>query len=216
MNTHPIIFSTPMVQAILEGRKTMTRRVLKPYPDEGSIPKKCTHLFDNERPLWGYTYCFNEKDLSEVTHIAVTCPYGQPGDVLWVRETFGKLLSFDKFVYKADCESKYDKPALGWKPSIHMPKSACRIWLEVTNIRVERLQDITKKDAISEGILSDHTDGDYYYFYPCNDLRDDTYLDNPITSFYSLWKSINGQESWNSNPFVWVIEFKRIDKPENF
>lgn len=100
-----------------------------------------------------------------------------------------------------------------------MPKAACRLFLEITNIRVERLQDISEDDAIREGIKSEiftPNSEKCYYFYPCNDLRDDSYIDLPKTSFYSLWQSINGPESWDENPWVWVIEFKRVNKPENF
>jgi len=131
--------------------------------------------------------------------------------LLWVRETWCKGITKPYHYAASVCNPKYDKPDGGWKPSIHMPKSAARIWLKVTELRIERLHNITDQDAIAEGIKREvfpQTGSDCYYFYPCNDLRDDSYIDYPKTSFYSLWKSINGQESWDSNPWVWVISFE--------
>jgi len=207
-----------MVQAILEGRKTMTRRIVNTTMHGWDAQKMQFTIVENHKSeTIGCQAYFKDKE--NHFHLGIKCPYGQPGDVLWVRETHQfRYNDISQPAYKADFPDSLKNQCnrVSWKPSIHMPKAACRIFIQVTSIRVERLQDITKKDSIAEGILSDHTDGDYYYFYPCNDLRDDTYLDNPITSFYSLWKSINSEESWNSNPWVWVIEFKRIDKPENF
>jgi len=191
MKAYPILFSTPMVQAILDGRKTQTRRVVK--------GKEC----------WP------------------KCPYGQPGDVLWVREsiapTFGEYLHKETnlpFIYKADVkgltesEEKSLMKEFGfkYKPSIHMTKAACRIFLQVKDVRVERLQDISEYDAIAEGVK--HW---YSFLYAENRYQD--YLNSTsswrssISSFQSLWASINGLESWDANPQVWVIEFERIEKP---
>lgn len=206
MKERPILFSTPMVQAILEGRKTMTRRVVK--PQSAILSDEMARSLGIQPPI-------------KQNQPVISCPYGQPGDVLWVRETYHHTsclnLSPDDetygYVYKADNQPWDDLENWNWKPSIYMPKEAARIWLQITNVRVERLQYISEEDAIAEGILKEKYDGiDIYYFYPCNDLRDDSYIDNPITSFYSLWKSINGQDSWNANPWVWVVEFKRINK----
>lgn len=122
----------------------------------------------------------------------VRCPYGQPGDRLWVRETWrawgGTVRHVD---YRATTE--IPRPADGWKPSIHMRRADSRIMLEIVAVRVERLQDISEADAKAEGCQADPYDGPTYYDH-----------------FALLWRSINGQGSWTTNPWVWVIEFKRV------
>lgn len=223
---YPILFSTPMVQAILEGRKTQTRRVVKidgMLSYTGMKPLS-THECGSVFYFWG-----NKE---------ITCPYGQPGDVLWVRESFlwvfldhaHDLLEGSKdrsrYAYKASVHSdwmEYAKEKYGykWKPSIHMPKSACRIFLRITNVRVERLHDINEADAKQEGVevkeYGSHPffcTRDYSYkknsngFWPgfCADTGDQF-----SRSFKSLWRSINGEQSWNDNPWVWVIEFERVE-----
>ena len=159
MKERPILFNTPMVQAILRGDKTMTRRVIK---------RKC--------------------------------PYGKPGDRLWVRETWARVsvpegTTARKILtlFKASMPfSGIDGTEVRWKPSIHMPRYVSRITLEVTDVRAERLNDISEEDAQSEGVLPSDFDKTYRY------------------SFLKLWESIYGKWSWNNNPWVWVIEFKRI------
>jgi hypothetical protein len=171
MKEHPIIFSSEMVRAILEGRKTMTRRIIKPQPCEGDWLRKF-HL---------------EKWISE-------CPFGQTGDHLWVRETHDVVFAGYKdgrgrqIIYRA---TNPDWP-YGWTPSIHMPRWASRITLEITNIRVERVQEITTEDSIKEGVT----------IYPYEDAA-------WRWKFRRLWDSINGKGAWERNDFVWVIEFKR-------
>lgn len=224
MKTKPILFSTEMVQVNLAGRKTNTRRVI------------------DEKHFGFLEYAFkNKKNLAD--WISRTAKY-QIGDVLWVRETFidvnqqaEKHFSGVRFHYKADGEFVGCWP---WKPSIHMPKEAARIFLKILNVRVERLQDISEEDCVAEGIkmikkgdvYQDIEDGklidkihdeDCFYFYPSKgDFRDDSYMPKsifpnaPKTSFYSLWEKINGEGSWNKNPFVWVYEYQIIEKPENF
>ncbi len=183
--TKPILFQTEMVQAILEGRKLQTRRAIK-----DDILQENKYPYDEE-----------------FVKLTVNPKYFA-GDILWVRETFAKGVS--KYVYKAD---NHELP-LKWKPSIFMPKSACRLFLEITDVRIERLQDISEQDAVKEGIkparmiLNSQQYTDYM-----GEYRD---YNNPINSFRSLWQSINGSDSWNKNPYVWVIDFKRVDKPENF
>ena len=224
LKERPIIFSTPMVQAMIEGRKTMTRRVVKPQPDEDTdivyMPNEPLPYIGEWKPYKWTT--------SEGESIEKHCPYGEIGDWLWVRETFmpaviglddGGLDNYS-YLYKADgdnlnhaiIEQMEDQR---WKPSIHMPRIASRIDLVINNVRVERLQMISKSDAINEGIAvatdPNEPSVPLYYFYPCKDLRDDTWVTDPITSFYSLWRSINGQESWDKNPWVWVIDYRRID-----
>ena len=201
----PILFSTPMVQAILNGRKTQTRRIVKPQPES------IDHAHHKIIPYNGSV---------EFLHNSLKCPYGKVGDVLWVRETYTKLLPehfiTSLYVYKADCdlggeEARQDYIKAGypyqWKPSIFMPKEACRIRLEITDIRVERLQDISKEDAIAEGI-----DVKMNGIHP--NYRDykysDSWLSNPYWSYNTLWEKINGNGSWEKNPWVWAITFEKI------
>jgi hypothetical protein len=185
MKDTPILFSTPMVQAILEGRKTMTRRVVNPQP-----------------PHWTWNLYPSDKLQTKLRDGKyVNCPYGKPGDLLWVRESWrfagggfdGKpdtsVMSPNDFIYKAD--EDWNGP---WKPSIHMPKSAARIWLEVTDVRVERLQEITETDAIAEGVR----------------LEDSKKWFKHTHVFEELWQSINGPDSWEANPWVWVVSFKGL------
>lgn len=198
----PILFSTPMVQAILAGQKTMTRRILKVKGCKPFVPDNTWDIDTISK--WNKDY-----------H-----PYGKVGDILWVRESYYEPI-FEglngKYYYKADLEKQGWN--FKWKPSLFMPKDACRLFLEITDIRIERLQEISDEDCKSEGIKREiftPIGEECYYFYPCNDLRDDSYLDSPKTSFYSLWKSINGQQSWDDNPFVWVISFKVVERPYGF
>lgn len=196
MTEHPILFSTPMVQAILAGNKTQTRRILKgdalEYLDQGfSIPYI-------ETPEYKF------------------CPYGKPGDILWVRETWAasNLLTsggsdFSHYVFKADEDPLHNY--FKWKPSIHMPKAAARIWLQIEAITVQRLLDIGDVDARAEGIKYDEQAG--YDCYLCNTIKhnianlcEDGFYRFPVDSFLSLWESINGQ--LGGNPWVWAIKFK--------
>ena len=218
----PILFSTPMVQAIIEGRKTMTRRVLKSqqtedyqllgYDEDGSMGKGKVG------------YCSFESDADILN---IKCPYGKVGDVLLVRETF-TMVSWAEgtTARKVHTHYKADNDLIGehkWKPSLFMPKAACRIFLKITDIRVERLQDINRADAINEGIISwvdeRMKSKPIRYASYCdfdNPTDPATYTSCPINSFETLWQSINGKESWEANPWVWVISFKRIEKPSDF
>lgn len=197
----PILFKPEMVKAILKGRKTQTRRVVK--------PGDALDYLDSHDEL---PYYFQ--------NAAIIGPY-QPGDVLWVREQYCETSPeyLDKtsglpFGYKAsakgpDADEVMKEFGWKWKPSIHMPKDACRLFLEITEVRVERIQGITANDARAEGIMRE---GNYYMNYNagiCN-------LHRPSISFETLWKNINGADSWNENPFVWAITFKRIDNPANW
>lgn len=210
MKTYPIIFSTPMVQAIIEGRKTMTRRIVNTTMHGWDAQKMQFTIVENHKSeTIGCQAYFKDKE--NHFHLGIKCPYGQPGDVLWVRETWTETQVRDEegwfYVFKADG----DDWAAPWKPSIHMPKAACRIFLEITSVRVERLLSISHKDAICEGVLFEKI-CQFYFNYLTSKYLSKT----AISSFASLWVSINGRDSWNSNPFVWVIEFKKVSKPENF
>lgn len=217
MKFHPILFSTEMVQAILDGRKTQTRRAIKYiHPDSKYLP---------EYTLLGACFIepteFDKTDEHKMAS-AVTCPYGQPGDVLWVRESFvkGEYWSQDEgstisiYAYKAS--PKTTRP-VNWKPSIHMPKAACRLFLKIKAIRVERLQDISEDDARAEGVLQ-YDDGTFKNYFKKKGLRAQDGVECLLAkgSFQSLFASIYGLDSWNANPWVWVIEFERIEKPQNF
>jgi len=212
VNERPILFSAPMVRAILDGRKTMTRRVMKRKFPHGE-PE------GNTTSLGGWPVHFPDG-----TWENEWCPYGFPGQRLWVRETFAEVgcigWPIDKFEYqyRADfSEGKWlgyaDMCFEKWKPSRFMPRAASRILLEITGVRVERLQDISEQDAIAEGVESFRPipgDGDpETLFANYMNKRRFSYR-TAYWSFASLWQSINGPESWEQNPWVWVVEFKRI------
>ncbi len=188
MKERPILFSAPMVRALLSGTKTQTRRVMK---------------LVQVRPDG-----MSDAQLAAALRL---CPYGVPGDRLWVREAHG-YVSEDKFgpvwdsiIYRADDNAGWSGK---WRPSIHMPRAASRITLEVTGVRVERLQEISEADAIAEGIEPGAVPG-WWSLYG-RDANDD--MDrSPRVAYRSLWESINGPGSWDSNPFVWVVEFKRLE-----
>ncbi|HBR4272319.1 morphogenetic protein [Klebsiella pneumoniae] len=204
-----MIFNAEMVRAILDGRKTQTRRIIKPQPEatlSGSLSGKWL-----SRPLNGLL-------LPKIEDIAIHCPFGVVGDRIWVRETFqGPLFDYDLMdsyckdptpvekpefcVYKADgvpAPEFYDADDelhSCWRPSIHMPRWASRILLEITDVRVERLKSISDRDALREGCsAADMKSGDCV-----------------ADVFARLWASIYGSDSWNANPWVWVIEFKRVE-----
>ena len=192
----PILFNGAMVRAILEGRKTQTRRVVKNL--EGRPANSWTlHRAAGCADSW-----------SSDSGWMGRCPYGQPGDRLWVREAFREALGFETEPLSF-CRYKASDPLADehkWTPSIHMPRWASRILLEITAVRVERLQDISEADARAEGV----TDGGCLNCgepepcacaQPAPDARD---------SFCRLWQSINGPGSWADNPWVWIVEFKRV------
>jgi len=212
MKERPILFSGPMVRAILDGRKSQTRRVVKP-----------------QRHPFGDMLTANEVALefSSGTR-SVRCPYGQPGDRLWVRETFQPIFA-EGVEYKdtdwstgkgysiryvatdgiTDWVDPDDNMTNRCKPSIHMPRWASRITLEITGVRVERLQEISEEDAKKEGIESEGGDPKMWKSY--NPKLGWLSVDDPAMSYRTLWESINGPGSWDANPFVWVVEFKRLD-----
>ncbi len=224
MKERGMIFNGEMVRAILDGRKTQTRRIIK---DCTVGRDQISKFIQIEKKFIG---CYPE-DVPEL--IRECSPYGVPGDRIWVRETWatlgnedgccvdweGNLCKGDERsaarIYRASCEQRpgdyglwsipddaYWKPHTkehkfegAWRPSIHMPRWASRILLEITNVRVERLKSISDGDAVREGCsTADMMSGDCV-----------------ADVFARLWASIYGQESWNANPWVWVIEFKRVE-----
>ena len=192
MKEKPILFNTHMVRAILDNRKTQTRRIMKSQPI-GPVEKT-----PDSRWL-DHGFLRPEERSNEFS-----CPHGKPGDRLWVRETF--CLSGTVPFYRADGEPQIK---VRWKPSIFMPRSASRITLEITDIRVERLHSISETDAIAEGV---ENNGLKYSIEPWkNYLKTGNgyQKSTPQASYMTLWQSINGHESWDANPWVWVIEFRR-------
>ena len=202
MKPKPILFNTNMVQALLDGRKTQTRRVIKfPHNDtDGDIPERCAINLDGK-------YCFYLADAqAPMWRIK---PRYQPGDILYVRETWNNLWHYEDgrvFVYKAD--DIEPAPVGKWRPSIHMPYEAARIFLRVTDVRAERLQDITEKDAKKEGMLRGEED------YDCELAK--VFPTASIAAFSRLWDSLNAKRgfAWDSNPWVFVYEFERCEKPQ--
>jgi hypothetical protein len=235
----PILFSAPMVRAILEGRKTVTRRVIKSQYVEGPWSVKPA----TNRRHEGHSHDWWLPTGVQPYSALPRCPYGQPGDRLWVRETWGVIShDFDEIgnmvdwvpdrpaqpirempfgrgyysghvIYRADGDAEWagDDDGGGytrsaWHPSIHMPRIASRILLEITDVRVERLQAITYEEAAAEGVYRDRSDR----MWTATDEGGDCHK-YPVPAFRDLWTSINGAEAWDANPWVWCVSFKRID-----
>ncbi|MCL0109749.1 hypothetical protein M2T33_08940 [Klebsiella pneumoniae] len=249
MKERGMIFNGEMVRAILDGRKTQTRRIMKLQPK----PSK-------SRPgdFW-----FSSKKLESMVHVSDLapgnspiadyhlfiqehcCPFGAVGDRMWVRETFqGPLFDYEQMEAYLEDRSKFETPEFcqyaadgkpapeyydaddnlhhGWRPSIHMPRWASRILLEITSVRVERLNAISEEDAQSEGVHTEVWDQtvvarnyaaiDEFFQFWSEDMPHYVEMNQLYrSSFRSLWESIYGAENWLANPWVWVIEFKRVE-----
>lgn len=199
MKEKPILFNSEMVRAILRGDKLETRRVIKP-PFELHKNGYLTKPKGNQR-LHPYE-----------------CPYGEVGDQLWVRETF--MLETEQgiptggIIYRATDKPEEDETPLKWKPSIFMPREASRIQLEVTGIKIERLQEIDYTGAMREGIERSYDSSSHLWFKNYGKTGDSNFkhVSGAIKSFKSLWNSINEKRGfgWLKNPWVWVVEFKKI------
>ncbi len=237
MKEIPILFSTDMVKAILQGRKTQTRRILNPQPEirvMGGKPMKALTAFTGEDNPAAWTWKGTRWIPWPKFLVDHFCRYGKVGDILWVRETFGRnYFNNDCIIYKAgpfpehyspdfrDNDKKFLKDNR-WKPAIHMPKENARIWLKNIGVRVEQLQNITPNDACEEGINYWNIDADAFEGGELQaDFENYTWRDDPdyedyhsptfascIESYRTLWEKINGQGSWNANPWVWVVEFE--------
>lgn len=193
MKERPILFSAPMVRALLAGTKTQTRRVVKPQPT-GFVGGPGVTLCDSSpAPL------VPMNDFAGTCGQEIICPYGQPGDRLWVRETWHDASSalHSCALYRADGGEIYGGK---WAPSIHMPRWASRITLEITSARAERLQDISEADALAEGCN----------VHPDHHGKPPTSIYSPVQAYRDLWERINGPGSWDANPWVWVVEFRRL------
>ncbi|WP_199634934.1 hypothetical protein JEM67_16140 [Serratia sp. PAMC26656] len=229
MKERPIIFNAEMVRAILDGRKTQTRRIIQER-----------HLYSGGREAGNWPVHMPEGDEGEKARLwaANNSPFGQVGDRLWVRETFailgnedgcpidwdGNLIKGDEKhaarIYKASCWQEPGNYGLWsipdrdiqyegtWRPSIHMPRWASRITLEITAVRVERLNSISEEDAKAEGVKPA---GEMLPDYPDTFLTPKGDFATAKVAFQRLWQSIYGEESWGANPWVWVIEFRRVE-----
>ena len=226
MKERPILFSAPMVQALLSGSKTQTRRVVKPKiaepldyfgskSDDDDDDRTLDELLGQRTEEKGLrVWC---ADYPEEGSVVVRCPHGQPGDRLWVRETWQKAGGGTGYWYRAT-DDKADNgasPVGHWKPSIHMPRAASRITLEITGVRVERLQDISEADCWAEGVYAGNAcrcKNPLDFVRSCGHcgLR----LIDAVGLYQTLWESINGPGSWGLNPWVWVIEFKVLEAAE--
>ena len=215
MAIKPILFNTEMVRAILDGRKSCTRRLVKPQPDEKHTYPLGFVIDSTEKK---YVGCFGfgiDEYGGSIQYVKP--PYGYaPGDILYVRETWHKYTKrigkgegcylAELYGYKASVANSEDANE-PWKPSIHMPKEAARIWIRVTDVRVERLQEMTGQDVLKEG-LNSHVHPQASYF-DCNQRE----------MFEKLWNSTIkkpdlARYSWDANPWVWVVEFERCEKPK--
>lgn len=203
----PILFNTEMVTAILDGRKTETRRVVKPQPEKDMKYKKGYCIMGGAKKDHG-KFGFGTREWGG--RIAFARPPASVGDILYVREKWCRN-DTGEYYYAANRKSGADAPyGLKWHPSIHMPKEAARIWLEVTNVRVEHLQEMTLDDFLQEGI-----EVPYEAF---ND-PDNAYM-QAKSLFAEIWDSTTisrpkiGIYGWKANPWVWVIEFERCYKED--
>lgn len=228
----PILFSGPMVRALLDGRKTQTRRVIKPQPDS-------VKNFGRAVP---YRRASPPQDMPSAKYeVPIVYPYGAPGDCLWVKETWG----LNDTIYGGDQPIPKARPAdlppeglvffateddteirneLRWRPSIHMPRWASRLTLEITEVRVERLQEVSQADAAAEGLmtwLGRDCDGDprldgRMYDFTAWGWQQPTHESDGFMSAYAayrdLWKHINGPDSWDANPWVWAVSFRVLDQ----
>lgn len=215
MKERPILFSTPMVRALLDDRKTQTRRIIKPQPVR-ALPQEFIPMDQAITRLKTLHQNGNTQIMTSgplVGQAVPKCPYGEIGDRLWVRESFTpNYFDGGGHGYKADWTKAAAEVATEpkWKPSIHMPRKACRLLLEITEVRVERLQDIDEEDAVWEGIEGDEYGELWMDYTKKHDDPERHLLIEPSASYRTLWQSINGPKSWDANPWVWAITFKKI------
>ncbi|HBR1399320.1 TPA: morphogenetic protein [Klebsiella pneumoniae] len=230
MTERGMIFNAEMVRAILDGRKTQTRRIMKVQPESNQLGLLLITDSTKHSDIGKYHWAESNATGNHVRSKLFACPFGAVGDQIWVRETFqGPLFDYELMDEYLEDSSKFEKPEFcqyaadgghrpeyqdandnlrhGWRPSIHMPRWASRLLLEITDVRVERLNAISEEDARAEGII----DGGCLNCgepEPCGCANPEP---DATDAFAYLWQSIYGQENWNANPWVWVIEFKRVE-----
>lgn len=202
----PILFNTEMARAILDGRKTVTRRLIKSQQLIGILPDRCKNATPDEflknKRMMFKPYC--DMTDAELIMTAYKEPY-QPGDILYVRETWcalpvneaGHMRGHCVYYYRADGDLRPEGWRGKWHPSIHMPKAAARIWLKVTDVRVERLQEITEEQLRKEGFIPE-VQGHFKFKWTWDDI---------------IKKSDIDRYGWDANPYVWAIEFEKCEKP---
>lgn len=210
MKERGMIFNGEMVRAILDGRKTQTRRIMKLQPEILGSGLRYITESRKQNEVGKYFWCISDALGMRARSAVFACPFGDVGDRIWVRETYrvhSRATDVATLVYRASVRNSWteqthrvpvavcNKPATPekWTPSIHMPRWASRILLEIIDVRVERLNSITESDAEAEGVT------------------DTGFGDLLVDGFRYLWKSIYGDDSWQANPWVWVIEFKRVE-----
>lgn len=235
MAIKPILFNTEMVMAILDGRKTCTRRICKDA-NEYTVPDM--DFYNADRRTYAVHNFADKEQMEQLSTAERTCPIC-PGDILYVRETWEHFdccccegdehgncyqepqqnvlnKSYGCYMYRATDEIYGDAR---WHPSIHMPKEAARIWLKVTDVRVERLQSITEGGAIREGAEGEKCHHTNTGAFGCTDCMNTGWIEPPQVEFMQIWnstikKSDLDRYSWDANPWVWVVEFERCEKPE--
>ncbi|HBW4479493.1 TPA: hypothetical protein ME536_004655 [Klebsiella pneumoniae] len=214
MKERGMIFNSEMVRAILDGRKTQTRRIMKVQPESNQLGLLLITDSTKHSDIGKYHWAESNATGNHVRSKLFSCPFGAVGDRIWVRETwssdFANYYPNDRVWYAADNNRRLDIEVVDgvrgiyspesdvhvpfrWQPSIHMPRWASRILLEITGVRVERLRSMSQDDARAEGVIA---------------------ASGPMEAglaFRELWDSIYGEESWKANPWVWVIEFKRVE-----
>lgn len=211
MKERGMIFNTEMVKAIREGRKTQTRRPMKIQPPN-NLYTLSTQIGDrsskNNGKMHWIKLSVDRLLVEKSDNKFFKCPYGKIGDRIYVRETFTEAWTGD-IIYKADWgkyDIDWDSINGSWRPSIHMPKKYAKTWLEITNIRIERVQNISEDDAKKEGMMflcrDKYNSQDIYGF---SDDNNNIKAPNAYTAFYNIWNSI--YNNWNNNPWVWVVDF---------
>ena len=205
----PILFNTDMVRAILDGRKTVTRRICK---DENEYVVPDMSFYDAEKRTYAVHNFADKEHTDQLSTAERTCPIC-PGDILYVRETWSPVFVVPRrYLYKVECKEAENLP-IKWHPPIHMPKEAARIWLKVKDVLVERLQEISEEQAKEEGAI------DNLGFIHSPDNEYDS-IHTAKEHFKQIWNSTIKKSDiyrygWDANPWVWVIEFERCEKPEN-
>lgn len=226
MKERGMIFNGEMVRAILDGRKTQTRRIMKVQPESNQLGLLLITDSTKHSDIGKYHWAESNATGNHVRSKLFSCPFGAVGDRIWVRETwssdFANYYPNDRVWYAADNNRRLDIEVVDgvrgiyspesdvhvpfrWQPSIHMPRWASRILLEITDVRVERLNSISQEDAQAEGLELTGWRPTY------SDPDSGGEVMTPYDNFAELWSSIYGDESWKANPWVWVISFKRVE-----